>query len=230
MSDDVGVTAIRALARSNGYVKDCEVTPAREPARNRRKFVLLRSLRSVFICFELISFDSKWMILVVGNMEHDEDKVRMRKQQQHKFEWKNWWRMGCDGDQTDNEVPSVHVDAKKFAPLLVGRKLNGCIRNDSRHCCRVATIQTSESLMLIGNAKKFDDSAKWEFLIPAVSRKDKMCLYKRLEFDINLVLLYLEMNFRTIQRCNSGFGNCACYSSTSQANHHLFTLFMQPCF
>lgn len=36
------VTANRALAKSNGYVKDCDVIPANEPAKNLLPFVLLQ--------------------------------------------------------------------------------------------------------------------------------------------------------------------------------------------
>lgn len=36
----LSVTAIRARAKSKGYVQDCDVIPAREPAKNRRAFVL----------------------------------------------------------------------------------------------------------------------------------------------------------------------------------------------
>lgn len=36
----LSVTAIRALAKSRGYVIDCDVTPASDPAKNLRPFVL----------------------------------------------------------------------------------------------------------------------------------------------------------------------------------------------
>ena len=38
--DFLSVTAIRALARSKGYVRVCEVIPAKAPAQKRRSFVL----------------------------------------------------------------------------------------------------------------------------------------------------------------------------------------------
>lgn len=40
-SEYLSVTAMRALAKSNGYVNDCEVIPASDPAKNRRPLVLL---------------------------------------------------------------------------------------------------------------------------------------------------------------------------------------------
>lgn len=41
----LSVTAIRALAKSNGYVNDCDVMPASEPAKNRRPLVLYKQTR-----------------------------------------------------------------------------------------------------------------------------------------------------------------------------------------
>lgn len=38
------MTAIRARAKSNGYVNDCDVMPANEPAKKRRPLVFVPSL------------------------------------------------------------------------------------------------------------------------------------------------------------------------------------------
>lgn len=179
LSDNIGVTAIRALAKSRGYVNDCEVTPANEPARKRRNFVLLRS-GSVFTCFLLdIIYISIWMIWMNLRGEYEEQK-RMRRTQ-HIYAMRVEFgddrtteveRNSDDGWWPDN-VPSVHVNAEKLAPLLVGRKLNGCVRHNARHSGRVAAVQTAETFRLVGDAQEVDDRSKREWFVFTVFGNNK---------------------------------------------------------